>query len=73
MRLLAQRGVNENDILSLITLNGAKHLGLDSRTGSIEPGKQADLLVAKGIPGLEITDPGDIHAVLFKGETAFQR
>jgi 5-methylthioadenosine/S-adenosylhomocysteine deaminase len=33
------------DILRMATLGGAEALGLDSRIGSVEKGKQADLIV----------------------------
>lgn len=47
----AGRGIPESntvttrDALGWITLNGAQALGLDSRTGSLTPGKQADIVI----------------------------
>lgn len=38
-------GVSPEDALAMITLNPAKQLGIDKFVGSIEPGKQADLVV----------------------------
>jgi imidazolonepropionase-like amidohydrolase len=68
LRFLAAKGMEENGLLALLTLNGAKILGLSDRLGSIERGKQADLVVAPGIPGLEVLDPAGISAVYVKGE-----
>lgn len=34
-------GVDENQILALITLNGAKVLGIEESTGSLEVGKKS--------------------------------
>lgn len=38
-------GVSEEDALKMITINPAKMLHLDDRMGSIEPGKQANLVI----------------------------
>jgi 5-methylthioadenosine/S-adenosylhomocysteine deaminase len=35
--------VNSFEVLDMLTINGARALGLDARVGTIEPGKQADL------------------------------
>ncbi len=41
-------GLTPEEALQLITLNNAKILGIDDRTGSIEVGKDANLLVSGG-------------------------
>lgn len=38
-------GVSEEDAWKMVTLNPAKLLGLDHRMGSVEPGKDADLVL----------------------------
>jgi imidazolonepropionase-like amidohydrolase len=38
-------GLTEDQALSLITINPARQLGIDGRTGSIEVGKDADLVI----------------------------
>lgn len=38
-------GVPEQDALQMVTLNPAKQLGIDSRTGSIDVGKDGDLVI----------------------------
>jgi imidazolonepropionase-like amidohydrolase len=43
-------GVPEEEALKMITLNPAKQLGIDKRTGSIEVGKDADLTIWSGHP-----------------------
>ena len=36
--------LNVRDVLRYATINGAKHLRLDSKTGSLKPGKEADII-----------------------------
>ncbi|HSG07011.1 MAG TPA: amidohydrolase family protein [Longimicrobiales bacterium] len=43
-------GVAEENALRMITLNAAKQLGIDGRTGSIDMGKDADLTIFDGPP-----------------------
>lgn len=48
---LAQKaGLSESDALLAITLNPARHLGVDDRVGTLEEGKDADLVIADGSP-----------------------
>ena len=41
-------GLTKEEALQLITLNPAKILGIDDRTGSLETGKEANLFVSSG-------------------------
>jgi imidazolonepropionase-like amidohydrolase len=43
-------GLTEEQALQLITLNPARHLGIERRVGSIEVGKDADLAIFNGHP-----------------------
>ncbi len=43
-------GMSEIDALALVTLNPARQLGIDDRVGSIEVGKDADLVLYDGHP-----------------------
>ena len=54
-------GVNEKQVIKSCTINPAKAIGADSFTGSIEEGKNADLLVLSG-------DMQSIKAVFVKGK-----
>ena len=41
-------GMPEFDALRCVTLNPARHIGVQDRVGSLEPGKDADLVLADG-------------------------
>lgn len=43
-------GIEPHEALKFVTINPAKQLRIDDRTGSIEPGKDADLVVWSGDP-----------------------
>ncbi len=71
-------------VLSMATINGARALGLGDETGSLLPGKSADL-IALSTAGLHATpmfDPlshlvyalgrGDVHSVWVAGEPRVQ-
>lgn len=45
-----RNGMKEFDALKAITINAAKHAGVADRVGSIEEGKDADLVLIKGTP-----------------------
>lgn len=47
---IAYGDVGEEDALKFVTINAAKQMANDSRTGSIEPGKDADIVVWTGNP-----------------------
>lgn len=49
-RLRKYGDLTENESLALITLNPAKQLGVEDRVGSIDPGKDADLVVFNKYP-----------------------
>lgn len=48
--LAKKAGMKEEDALAAITINPAHHLGIADRVGSLEPGKDADLVITDGCP-----------------------
>ena len=48
--LAVKGGMDEDDALKAITINPAQILGLADRVGSLEPGKDADIIVLSGHP-----------------------
>lgn len=45
-----RNGMKEFDALQAVTINAAKHAGVEDRVGSIEEGKDADFVLIKGSP-----------------------
>lgn len=43
-------GMKSEDVLRCLTINAAKSVGIDNRIGSIEPGKDADIVIWSGDP-----------------------
>lgn len=68
--LLMREGLNEFEALQTITINPAKHLGIADRVGSIEVGKDADIVIAKGCP-MQITVKA--QAVFLEGKKVFEK
>ena len=58
--LLVEAGFSPTESLKIMTLNGAKVLGVDKDLGSVEAGKIADLVVVRGNPA---ATPADIRNV----------
>jgi imidazolonepropionase-like amidohydrolase len=63
-------GVSENDALAMITINAAKQLELDSRIGSIESGKDADLVIFDKHP---LSNYAKVQKVIIDGDLYFDR
>ncbi|MGO8984090.1 MAG: amidohydrolase [Terriglobales bacterium] len=63
-------GATEDEALKMITLNAAWIIGVDDRIGSIEVGKDADLVIWDGYPLSSTGVPGK---VFIDGEVYFDR
>jgi imidazolonepropionase-like amidohydrolase len=63
-------GVSETDALAMVTINPAKQLGIDQRVGSIEVGKDADLVIYDKYP---LSDYAKVEKVLIDGTVYFDR
>ena len=60
LKLMGEAGVPPADLIVAATLNAARIAGQEHRTGSIEAGKQADLLVLDADP---LADIGNLQAI----------
>jgi imidazolonepropionase-like amidohydrolase len=68
--LAVREGMPEEDALKAITINAAKVIGVEDRVGSLETGKDADIVVFDGHP-LDYRTVVDL--VLVDGQVAFMR
>jgi len=63
-------GATEEQALAMVTLNPAKQLGIDNRVGSIDVGKDADLVIYDKYP---LSDFAKVQKVLIDGSVYFDR
>ena len=63
-------GATEEEALKMITLNPAWIVGVDDKVGSIEVGKDADLVLWDGYP---LSTSGVPEKVMIDGEVYFDR
>ena len=68
LELLVQAGLTPLQALQAATINGAKFMGVASRTGTIAPGKDADLVLLTGNPLENIANVRKIDAVISRGK-----
>ncbi|WP_210471354.1 amidohydrolase [Sporosarcina sp. 6E9] len=68
--LAVKNGFSEGKALEAITLNAAKHIGVEDRVGSIEKGKDADFVIWNG-------DPFDLRSTIettyIEGKVVYQK
>ncbi len=62
-------GTPHERVLRMLTINPAKIAGLDDRIGSLEPGKDADIVLFKGIPALDVA--ARCVRTIINGETVY--
>jgi cytosine/adenosine deaminase-related metal-dependent hydrolase len=72
--------LNTRDVLRYATMNGARHLRLDHKVGSLTPGKEADILILDAqalnvaplnhVPGavVSLMDRGNVETVIVAGK-----
>jgi imidazolonepropionase-like amidohydrolase len=67
LELLTEAGIKPMDVIKIATNNGAEALGIINQTGTIEPGKQADILILSANPIEDIENTKMIDAVIANG------
>ncbi len=66
--LLAASGLSPLEILQMTTLNGAEFLNRQSTMGTVESGKNADLVVLDANPVIDVANMSKIAGVMLKGK-----
>lgn len=67
VELLVEAGFSPLEAIQIATMNGARFLGEDKNTGSIEVGKAADMVLLKGNPVQNIKDVENVEIVFKDG------
>lgn len=63
-----QLGATNYQAMQAATINGAKICGIENETGSIFPGKYADIIAVEGNPFHDIKVLGKVRAVVLQGK-----
>ena len=67
LQLLVQAGLSPLEAIECATQSTAAMLHIDEKTGTIQPGKQADLLVLNGDPSKDIANTEKIEMIFHGG------
>jgi imidazolonepropionase-like amidohydrolase len=68
LEILVEAGIPPLDIIKIATRNGVQVLGIENDVGTIEPGKQADMIILSDNPVDEISNTKKIEAVINNGQ-----
>ncbi|HAA46975.1 MAG TPA: amidohydrolase, partial [Synergistaceae bacterium] len=63
-------GLSREDALKCITLYSAEHLGVENRLGSIEEGKDADMVLWNGDP---LDYRSEVLVTIINGEVVYKK
>lgn len=67
LELLTEAGIKPLEVVAIATNNGAEALGIDNRVGTIEAGKEADVIILTSNPIENISNTKGIEAVIVDG------
>jgi imidazolonepropionase-like amidohydrolase len=67
LEVLVEAGIEPLEVIKIATNNGATALNIDDRVGTIQPQKQADMIILSANPIENISNTKEIEAVLVDG------
>jgi cytosine/adenosine deaminase-related metal-dependent hydrolase len=67
VELLVEAGFTPVEAIEIATLNAARYMGREQSIGSVETGKNADLVIVKGNPAQKIDDIEQVEIVFKDG------
>jgi imidazolonepropionase-like amidohydrolase len=73
LELLVEAGIPPLEVIKIATRNGAQALGIEEDVGTIEPGKQADMIILSDNPLNDISNTNKIEAVISDGQFVNRR
>ena len=68
LELLVEAGIPPLEVIKIATRNGAQALGIEEEVGTIESGKQADMVILSDNPVDDISNTKKIEAVINNGQ-----
>ncbi len=73
LSLYHMSGMDNREVLTCATRHGAELLGIERETGTLEPGKAADVVLVEGNPLENIEAVKDVCATFCKGELLYHK
>jgi imidazolonepropionase-like amidohydrolase len=73
LKLLEEAGIPSLEVIKIATRNGAQALGIEEDVGTIESGKQADMIILSDNPVEDISNTRKIEAVISDGQFVNRR
>lgn len=72
LELLVEAGISPLEVIKIATRNGAHAVSIEEDVGTIEPGKQADMIILSDDPLEDISNTKKIEAVINNGHLSMR-
>src|SRR5262249_21093052 len=68
LELLQEAGIAPSDVIKIATVNGAQALGILDQVGTIQAGKEPNMIILKSNPIVNVSNIKKIEAVINEGK-----